>query len=193
MRSTLFALCLVVLTTLGVAPENQYAEENCLFAEKVDYPFDREAFQLTQAFGVPSPRHQGRYHTGEDWFAGRDQSEGLPVRAIAAGRVTYSYPLGWGRDGGVVIIEHIFPDGSIVYSQYGHMMETDAIKFPMRLSCVEAGQVIGAIGSARPAPHLHFEIKLEGKDSPGPGYSWQNPLDLGWRNPSRFIEAFGDL
>jgi murein DD-endopeptidase MepM/ murein hydrolase activator NlpD len=187
MPKPLLFLALLILSTLGIAPENHYAQTQCSQAAAVNYPFDLEDFTLAQAFGVPSPRHQGRYHTGEDWIAGRDSTLGLPVRAIAAGRVTYSFPLGWGRDGGVVIIEHTFADGTVVYSQYGHMMETDSIRFPSRLSCVEAGQVIGAIGSARPAPHLHFEIKLNGGDTPGPGYSWTNPYDAGWRDPSKFI------
>jgi hypothetical protein len=187
MRKLLITLSLLVLLTLGIAPEDNYAQSQCPNATTVQFPFDTSSWTLAQGFGVPSPRHQGRYHTGEDWFINGADSLGQPVRAMAAGRVTYSFPLGWGRDGGVVILEHIFDDGSIVYSQYGHMMETDAIKFPMRLSCVEAGQVIGAVGSARPAPHLHFEIKLGGADNPGPGYSWTNPYDDGWRQASKFV------
>ncbi|MBC8099502.1 MAG: PQQ-binding-like beta-propeller repeat protein, partial [Armatimonadetes bacterium] len=74
-----------------------------------------------------------------------------------------------------------------VYSLYGHMMETETVKFPMRLSCVELGQVLGVVGNVRPAPHLHLEIKLAGPDTPGPGYSWANVYDEGWRHPSRFI------
>lgn len=187
MSKAVLILSLLILTTLGVAPENHYTQTQCSLAERVDYPVDITQFTLAQTFSVPSPRHQGRYHTGEDWFAGRENTSGLPVRAIAAGRVTYSFPMGWGRDGGVVIIEHTFADGAVVYSQYGHMTETDSAKFPQRLSCVEAGQIIGAIGNARPAPHLHIEIKLGGADTPGPGYSWANPYDEGWRSPSKFI------
>jgi hypothetical protein len=187
MKRIVITLSLLVLLTLGIAPEDGYAQTQCPNASEVQFPFDTSTWSLAQDFSVPSPRHQGRYHTGEDWFISGTESLGQPVRAIAAGRVTYSFALGWGRDGGVVIIEHVFDDGSIVYSQYGHMMETETIKFPMRLSCVEAGQIIGAVGSARPAPHLHFEIKLEGADNPGPGYSWTNPYDEGWRQASKFI------
>ncbi|HEX2623302.1 MAG TPA: peptidoglycan DD-metalloendopeptidase family protein, partial [Phototrophicaceae bacterium] len=187
MHRTLVFLSLLMLTTLGIVPENALMQTQCDLAEAVSYPFDTSQFRLAQAFGSPSPRHQGRYHTGEDWFAGRDNTLGTPVHAIAAGRVTYSFPLGWGRDGGVVIIEHTFADGSIIYSMYGHMMETDTIKFPQRLSCIQMGDVVGTMGNARPAPHLHLEIKLNGPDTPGPGYSWANPYDEGWRQPSKFI------
>lgn len=187
MRRTLITLSLLVLITLGIIPENYQAQTQCPNASEVRFPFDASTWTLAQGFGVPSPRHQGRYHTGEDWFINGADSLAQPVHAIAAGRVTYSFPMGWGRDGGVVIIEHTFADGSVVYSQYGHMMETESIKFPMRLSCIEAGQIIGAVGSARPAPHLHFEIKLEGADTPGPGYSWENPYSDGWRQASKFV------
>lgn len=180
-------LSLLILTTLGIVPESALMQTQCDLADAVGYPFDRSQFKLAQGFGSPSPRHQGRYHTGEDWFVASGAEAALPVQAIAAGRVTYSFPLGWGRDGGVVIIEHTFADGSIIYSQYGHMMETDTIKFPARLSCVQRGDVVGAIGNARPAPHLHLEIKLNGPDVPGPGYSWAHPYSEGWRQPSKFI------
>ena len=126
----------------------------------ISFPVDRASFTLVQAFGVPSPRHQGRYHTGEDYHGPRGASLGQPVRAAASGLVTYSAPNGWGRDGGVVIIQHVFADGTTVYSQYGHMMETSTILFPARYSCVNQGDIIGAVGDIRPAPHLHFEIRL---------------------------------
>ncbi|MBC8100251.1 MAG: M23 family metallopeptidase, partial [Armatimonadetes bacterium] len=190
MRTTLLILALLTLITLGAAPNDYYAQTQCPPADAVDFPFDaaqRTRIQLAQGFGVPSPRHQGRYHTGEDFYSGRGSTLGTPVHAIANGRVTYAYPLGWGRDGGVVIIEHTFADGTVVYSLYGHMMETETVKFPMRLSCVALGQVIGVVGDVRPAPHLHLEIKLAGPDTPGPGYSWANVYDEGWRHPSRFI------
>jgi hypothetical protein len=101
--------------------------------------------------------------------------------------VTYSSPRGWGRDGGVVIIEHLMPDGSTAYSQYGHMMETATITFPVRYSCVHMGDVIGAIGDARPAPHLHLEIRDRNPDIPGAGYEWEDPRTLGYLEPSAFI------
>lgn len=189
-RHLILTCALLALTTLGIIPANHWellAQADCGFATTVEYPIDTSLYKMVQDYGVPSPRHQGRYHTGEDWHLARGQSAGQPVKAIAAGRVTYSYPLGWGRDGGAVIIEHLFADGTKVYSQYGHMMETETIKFPARLSCVQAGQVIGAIGDVRPAPHLHFEIRVSNADTAGPGYSWAYPYEEGWRNPSQFI------
>lgn len=176
--------CVALLPLTSVQAQGQ-----CGFAESPVYPIDTQVFQLVQDFAVPSSRHQGRYHTGEDWFAGREPNYGigLPVRAIATGRVTFSSPIGWGRDGGVVIIEHTMPDGSLAYSQYGHMMETPEAQFPTQWNCIEQGAIIGAVGDVRPAPHLHFEIRFSNGTSPGPGYSWENPFDEGWREPDKFM------
>ncbi len=166
------------------------AAQQCGIADSINYPVDTTQFSLAQDFGAPSPRHQGRYHTGEDWYPGRTAENygvGLPIVAAASGRVTYSAPSGWGRDGGVVIIEHTFADGSMLYTQYGHMMETDTARFPAQWSCVSAGDVIGAVGNVRPAPHLHFEVRSTNGTSPGPGYTWVDPVTDGFRSPAKAI------
>ncbi|MDQ7036518.1 MAG: M23 family metallopeptidase [Anaerolineae bacterium] len=156
----------------------------------IDYPVNPDGFTLAQDYAAASPRHQGRFHTGEDWYGGRGNSFGQPVRAVARGRVVYSFAQGWGRDGGVVIIEHTFSDGSLYYSQYGHMQDTEQYPFPTRLSCVAIGDIIGSVGDARPAPHIHFEIRrangINGTE-PGPGYTREIPYTEDYRNPSKFI------
>lgn len=160
---------------------------DCGVADTINFPIDKSNFRLAQDFGTESPRHQGRYHTGEDWYGGAGMTQGQPVSAAARGRVTYTYSLGWGRDGGVVILEHTFPDGTIVYTQYGHMAETETYPFPTKFACVEPGQIIGVIGDVRPAPHLHFEVRINNPDVPGPGYSWEDPFLAGWRQASKFV------
>jgi outer membrane protein assembly factor BamB len=178
---------LVVMLALGVGLSAQAQEDGCSTPRSISYPIDTNVFQLVQDFGTASPRHQGRYHTAEDWFAGRGSSLGQPVRAAASGVVTYSSPLAWGRDGGVIIIRHILEDGTVYYTQYGHLVETETIRFPTRLTCVEAGDLLGVIGSVRPAPHLHFEIRVNQPDIPGPGYTREDPESLGWRRPAQVI------
>ncbi len=180
----LFALSIMLL---WFSLESYAQSSDCGVADTINYPIDTNFFTLSQDFAIASPRHQGRYHTGEDWYGGRNQTYGQPVRASARGRVTYAYTLGWGRDGGVVIIEHEFPDGTLAYTQYGHITETDTYPFPSRFECVEPGQVIGIIADARPAPHLHFEVRVANPDVPGPGYTWENPYDIGFRDPSKFV------
>lgn len=146
------------------------AQTDCGVADRLDFPVDRSLYTLVQGFSVPSVRHQGRLHTGEDWVGGRGATVGQSVRAIADGRVTYSSPTAWGRDGGVVIIEHTFSDGTQVNSMYGHINDAGA-PFPQRYTCVQLGQVIGTIAEGvRPAPHLHFEIRTTNPDTPGAGY-----------------------
>jgi hypothetical protein len=162
-------------------------QAQCGEVQEINFPVDTALFRLVQDYGAANPRYQGRYHTGEDWYGGRGSSLGQPVHAVANGRVTYSSTTGWGRDGGVVIIEHTFPDGSVAYSEYGHMMETDEAHFPAVLTCVRMGDVVGAIADVRPAPHVHFEIKTNNPALPGNGYTALNPLDGGWRRPTKFI------
>ncbi len=186
-NSVLIGIALVLLSSLSLAPLNAQEAGQCGVAERINFPVDVNTFRIVNDFGTPSPRHQGSFHTGEDWYGGRGMSFGQPVRAIANGRVTFSSPTGWGRDGGVIVLEHIMPDGTTVYSQYGHLIETDTRPFPRGLTCVNAGDVIATIGDARPAPHLHFEIRTNNPTAPGGGYFPEMLIERGWIHPSRFI------
>ncbi len=179
------ALLALPLPIAGIAPAA--AQSPCGTVDAIDYPLDPARFRPVYAFGVASSRYDGRYHAGEDWFGGRASTYGAPVRAIATGRVTYSAPLGWGLDKGIVILEHLLPDGTWWYSLYGHMEELNGVTFPPVFTCVEQGTIIGAIGRPRPAPHLHLEVRNFGSDSPGPGYWGTDPIYSGWQEPSKFI------
>lgn len=182
----LLLVCLL-MTFTGRIVAAQAPQAQCGVVDALRFPVDTNLFHLVQDYGAASVRHHGRYHTGEDWYGGRDTSLGQPVRAMANGRVTYVSATGWGRDGGVLILEHIFPGEEVVYSVYGHIAETDTIKFPAPFTCIREGEVIGAIGDVRPAPHVHFEIKTANPTLPGNGYTWQDPFAEGWRDPSKFI------
>ncbi len=180
------ALITLILTILPV-PEHTNAQEQCETATTITYPIDTTLFTMVQDYGVASPRHQGRFHTGEDWHLAEGQTAGQPVRAIASGVVTFSGPNGWGRDGGVIIIQHTFEDGTIIWSQYGHIADNESVTFPSRFSCVEAGEIIAVVGDSRPAPHLHFEIRVASDGTPGPGYTRADPFTMGWRRPAQFV------
>ncbi|MBK8024113.1 MAG: peptidoglycan DD-metalloendopeptidase family protein [Chloroflexi bacterium] len=159
----------------------------------MEFPVDTAAFQVVQDFGAASYRHQGRSHTGEDWYGGLETSYGTVVRAAAAGRVTFASPNGWGIDGGVIILEHTFRDGTIAYSLYGHITDETGIAFPAVFSCVRLGDPLAAVGDARPAPHLHFEIRIDqpgAADVPGAGYVWGSPAASGFRRPTKFLLNF---
>jgi murein DD-endopeptidase MepM/ murein hydrolase activator NlpD len=150
------------------------------------------------------------YHAGEDWCTGSNgvcdgESAEEPVYAIGAGIVKYAadsnYP------GGVIIIEHTLPDEETWYSIYSHVNVNVSVD-----QAVSRGEEIATIYDQAGNSHLHFEIRnfyirneVNGEDAacgsrhsnypPGPGYwpmcsvSSGKPTDMGWVNPSQFIDA----
>jgi outer membrane protein assembly factor BamB len=139
-----------------------------------------------QDFGVHRSRYNGN-HAGEDWRGpgGRRASFGEPVYSIGHGQVTYAAPLGWGVDQGVVIVRHVFADGSTILSFYGHL---DPPSVVLRAGdCIGRGEPVGQIGKPRTSPHLHFEIRSHMPNQPGPGYWPVDPTLAGWEAPSQFI------
>ena len=83
-------------------------------------------------------------------------SRGHPVRAIAAGKVTWA---GWKDNGGgyVVVIRH--PDGMV--STYNHNTDVAVA----RGESVRAGQDIARVGATGWAtgPHLDLRIEMDGR------------------------------
>ena len=163
------------------------AQGTCATVDAVNFPVDSTAYVISQGYAARSPRHDGRYHTGEDWVLPGGAAAGQPVRAIATGRVTFALPQGWGRDGGVVILQHTLPGNTTAYSLYGHIRESDGVSFPPGGACVERGTVLGVIADARPVPHLHFEVRTANGSTPGPGYVTDYPDFVGYRHPSAFV------
>lgn len=178
---------LLIPLLLLVFPHRSAAQAQCGYADALRFPVDPARYTVAQDYGAASPRHQGRYHTGEDWYGTSGDGYGAFVQAVANGRVTFSSPNGWGADGGVIILEHTFRDGTVVYSQYGHITDATGVAFPAALTCVREGDIIAAVGDARPAPHLHFEIRTNQPDIPGAGYTWDSPASLGFIRPSKFL------
>ena len=172
---------LMALIVLGST--STQAQRPCAPVDGLRPPFD-DHFQLVQEFGVPSVRHQGRYHSGEDWYGG---GVGQVVYAMANGQVTFSGDRAWGVDGGVVIIAHDMPDGARIFSMVGHIQSSADVPLPPRLSCVEMGQPLGVIVDVRPAPHVHWEVRTQGQDTPGAGYERAEPRSLGLLDPSDFV------
>jgi hypothetical protein len=155
--------------------------------QDIGFPLDPQKFSLIQPFARPNGRFEGQLHAGEDWIHTGGETYGQAVRAIAPGRVSFSDPEAWGLDKGVLILQHQLADGSTFYSLYGHMEEVNEISFAANGTCVNKGDVVGAIGSPRPAPHLHFEIRNFGGNFPGPGYWEVDPRTRGWQHPRQFI------
>lgn len=190
-KSGLFFTILINIITVALfAPPRVVAQDagQCGVADNVGYPFaDAISGGHYIRYAYDYNRPGWGFHAGEDWFANRGSSLGDPVQAIADGRVTYSSEIGWGVDKGVVIIAHTLPDGSEIYSFYGHMEALNGHEFPEKDSCVQRGDIIGAVGNPSGRPHLHFEIRHILPDFPGYGYT-ERPPDLeGYENPTRYI------
>jgi murein DD-endopeptidase MepM/ murein hydrolase activator NlpD len=91
-----------------------------------------------------------RFHAGLDLEA----PAGAPVRAAAAGRVSWVGPRdGWGL---LVVIAH----GDGVRTFYAHL-STATVRLGEHLA---AGTLLGRVGATGDAsgPHLHFEVRVHG-------------------------------
>jgi murein DD-endopeptidase MepM/ murein hydrolase activator NlpD len=161
----------------------------CGLVDTLDFPLkppDGEGASGGGDFGTYRRRYE-KYHTGEDWGFG-SSNFGSPVYSIGHGQVTYAQPLGWGADQGVVIVEHILRDGSSLLSFYGHL---DPPSVVLRAGdCVTRGDQVGVIGRPRTRPHLHFEIRTNMPNTPGPGYWPVDPTRAGWLPPSATISNY---
>lgn len=115
---------------------------------------------ISSRFGWRAFRGRSNYHTGID-FAGR---KGSPIVASDGGTVSYS---GWkGALGYTVIIDH----GRGIQTVYGHCSKL-LVKVGQK---VAQGELIARVGSTgnSTGPHLHFEIRVNGKPvNPAP-YLW---------------------
>ncbi|GAB4147064.1 MAG: hypothetical protein Fur0021_05650 [Candidatus Promineifilaceae bacterium] len=154
-----------------------------------DFPIDPpDASRVTsggQDFGVWRDRFD-KYHAGEDWRGPEGTpSLGTPVYSIGHGLVTYAQPLGWGRDQGVVIVQHTLADGRRLLSFYGHL-DPDSVTLAPG-SCVTRGQQVGNIGQPRSSPHLHFELRTQAPYETLTGYWPEDPTLAGWLPPSQTI------
>jgi outer membrane protein assembly factor BamB len=159
----------------------------CGIVDVLDFPLgppDGEGFRGPGSFGVYRERYNG-IHAGEDWGREGGNSLGVPVYSIGHGTVTYAQPLGWGIDRGVVIVRHVFSDGSTILSFYGHLDPPSVVL--KAGDCVARGDEVGKIGKPRGRPHLHFEIRSHMPEQPGPGYWSVDPRLAGWEIPTDYI------
>ncbi|MFH2124345.1 MAG: peptidoglycan DD-metalloendopeptidase family protein, partial [Pseudomonadota bacterium] len=98
------------------------------------------------------------YHPGRDFNKGSGDADRYePVYAVSNGEVVgSSWYTTWGN---VILIKHVLPDGSTVWSQYGHLEERSVSSGTV----VTKGDQIGTVGKGDPnagmSAHLHFEIR----------------------------------
>lgn len=133
---------------LGTALTRMAALENGL--ARVPQVMPTGVARMTSNFGYRRDPFTGAsaMHSGLD-FGGRT---GDPIHAAAAGTVSFvGYRSGYGK---IVEIAH----GNGLTTRYAHMSAWKT----KRGATVEAGDVIGALGSTgrSTGPHLHFEVRI---------------------------------
>lgn len=168
---TLFA-SLTIIIQKSVAEEHEQFRDSGYFHWPMGIRDNGELFmghgvRLMQNFRHINPNYGNKQHAGVDFtfdwhLKGWKAAVGEPVYAVADGflvadntsQADYkrSYP------GRVVVIRHFLPDGSTVYSQYGHL---DFLRFKPG-DFVRRGEHIGTIfpwPSDITNTHLHFSIR----------------------------------
>lgn len=110
-------------------------------------------------------------HSGQDIAA----ADNTPIHAAGSGTVTIAGASSGGNTGFMVAIDH----GGGVQSRYVHMWPED-IKVKVGQK-VQVGEVVGLEGSSGQAtgPHLHFEIRLNGKPTEPIAWMKAKGVDLG--------------
>jgi len=133
-------------------------------------PLDPGTYTLTSGYGPrPSPTGgSGAFHAGLDFAA----PTGTPIRAAVDGIVTYA-GFTSGGFGNLVIIQ----TAPNVLTYYAHQSALTVATGAQ----VTAGQVIGAVGTTGDStgPHLHFEVRIDGKTVDPLPYLRQQGLDPG--------------
>ena len=150
-------------------------------------------FEGNRYYNEWTDNYGGRYHAAQD-LQGKG---GDPVYAVANGVVSHSYGEGgtWAGFGYLITIDHQLPDGTRIYSLYGHLSTRRWKKTEGEV--VRKGDLIGYLGdddedgSTQWGPHLHFGIRM-GKKSDYVdflvGYYPDHPALHGWIDPGSFVE-----
>ena len=122
-------------------------------------------------------------HTGEDWYRlDGANTAGTPVYAIADGVVALQSP-GISYPGNVVMIRHRLPDGSDIYSMYGHVtnvsvVQGQQVRLGQQIATVIYQRYTGRTPGEHPSydSHMHFELRhfLNGTNIYVPGTNAYN-------------------
>ena len=185
MRARSLQLLALVLLLQGL-PVSSQADAPCGIVDAIGYPVDGLVPGYDD-FGRYRRRFSGN-HVGIDLAFDR---RGEAVRAAMRGVVTWSDVAGWDTEKGVVIVAHTMPDGERVYTLYGHLEESDGLRFPAVGACVTPDTALGVVGwPSLGRPHLHYEIRRILPDEGGPGYIDGDPLASGWYHPLAFTSLW---
>lgn len=200
--ATLALIAILFLLLLG-APPTARAMPALAIADSFRFPLNGSA-NIVRGYaahpnwgGAPSCYYPtpwtSLYHTAEDWAT----TPNTTVYAVANGTVQW-YDPGYDYDQGrVVIIRHTLPDGSTIYSMYGHLADV----YVSVGQTVSKGDAIATVydQSSTNNTHLHWEMRYFADGSglcsnpnarpgvPGPGYTDVHPDSRGYTSPSAFV------
>jgi len=159
-------------TKVSVELENykQLYSDIQYFKDRLEYipaitPLNPKTYWISSNFGYRTdPMTQKRkFHAGIDLAANR----GTHVHATGKGKVIFA-AYSYGGYGNVIKIDH--GDGYV--SVYAHLNKIKTHKG----ATVERGDLIGEVGSTgrSTGPHLHYEIKKDGKSINPVKYMWDD-------------------
>ncbi len=145
----------------GIRPEATFTNDP---NGTIQWPF-AVGVHIGDRFGYRDCAGCSSDHHGQDFNPGL----GAEIQAIADGVVSESTDDG-GSLGVVTMIDHVI-DGQVITSVYAHM-EYGSRRFEVG-DTVKVADIVGNTGDTgmSTGPHLHFEIRIGGKD----GY-WVDPL-----------------
>lgn len=133
-------------------------------------------------------------HAGKDFFT--NPLALVPVKAVANGVVKKLHQTG-GYPGDAILLEHTLPDGTTLYSMYGHVKHGS---YTLNLGqTVSIGDFLGFVHIDGSNTHLHFEVRQYEvpPEQPncvpiGAGYTAPkvHPDSVGYLNPTEFIDNF---
>lgn len=138
------------------------------------HPLPKGQYAITQRFNETNLNADG--HEGTDFGA----TALTPVHALADGVVGYA---GWDANYGWYV--RVWHAALGVHSFYAHLSDFDLLLG----ETVQAGQVIGTVGSTgnSTGPHLHYEIRIGDEE----GYSPAAPKANGRIDPESYCALFG--
>jgi len=190
-QKVLIIISLILISLLSYVDSNAYETANC-FVFPIDGYIENDG---CLNWGGYNSKFPGKRHVADDYCV----SVGTDVLSIGNGRVKFTHydptntisPKGWY---GLIVIEHILPNGNKICSIYGHANATEVSVGDE----VVVGQKIGEIIEYPPSSnHIHFGIYngacvTEEGANPASwcvGYVFENIWPGNYLDPVAFIES----
>lgn len=181
---------------LHAPPPQRLMRSNTSLGTADSFQFPLDSFWIIQDYDVhPSwwsgfsecfqTEYKNLWHAAQDLAA----SAGTAVHAVANGTVDWYNPSYFTYPGRVVILRHDLPDGSTIYSMYGHLESVSV----QQGQAVNKGDTLGTVLDQGSNSHLHWEMRYFADASflcgfrEGPGYTPDHPDSYRYTNPTNYV------